>query len=122
MLTTIRYNFCRSVSGSARNIVLCNLGLLLADAEPAEAILFNRDIRPLLSENCYPCHGPDSNRRKADLRLDRRESAIDAGAFVPGRPEASEAIRRIFEADPEMRMPPPHSNRNLSRRDREILK
>ena len=56
---------------------------------------YNRDVRPILAENCFACHGPDSAARKADLRLDRREAAIESGAITPGDPEASELIARI---------------------------
>ena len=57
---------------------------------------FNRDIRPVLSEYCFACHGPDANHREADLRLDDREAAIDFGAIVPGEPEASLLVERIL--------------------------
>ncbi|NLX99782.1 MAG: DUF1549 domain-containing protein [Rhodopirellula sp.] len=85
-------------------------------ADPA--IVFNRDIRPLLSENCYRCHGPDAGQRQADLRLDTAEGAVaDLGgyrAIVPGKPEESEAYVRIAEPDESMRMPPADSGRQLS--------
>ena len=61
---------------------------------------FNRDIRPILSENCFACHGPDSASRKADLRLDRREVAVEAGAIVPGDPEASFLMRKVHASGP----------------------
>ena len=67
---------------------------------------FQRDIRPILATHCYPCHGPDGNARKADLRLDRRDDAVAAGAIVPGKPEESELWRRITASDPAERMPP----------------
>src|SRR6266404_6794006 len=74
-------------------------------------IEFNRDVRPILSENCFPCHGADSAARKAGLRLDRFEEAIaprkdSPPAIVPGKPEASELVRRITAADPDDIMPP----------------
>lgn len=74
-----------------------------------EAVEFNRDVRPILSDKCFFCHGPDSNKREADLRLDRREEAIEAGALKPGEPEASELLRRITSADPDQHMPPASS-------------
>ena len=69
-------------------------------ADAAAAIEYNRDIRPILSENCFACHGPDSAARKAELRLDRRDAAVEAGAIVPGKPDESELIARINCDDP----------------------
>src|SRR6185295_4710566 len=79
------------------------------------AIDFNRDIRPILSENCFTCHGQDGSKRKADLRLDVRELAIKNGAIVPKNAVASEMIKRIHAADAAERMPPPKSNRPCRR-------
>ena len=95
---------------------------VLAAAPAAQPITFNRDIRPILSENCFQCHGPDKNRRKADLRLDVREVAVEALAIVPGKPDESDAIRRIFDNDPEERMPPADSPRTLTDAQKQLLK
>lgn len=84
-------------------------------------ITFNRDIRPLLSENCFACHGPDSGSREADLRLDDREQAIEAGAITPGEPGDSELISRIMTDDPSIMMPPPDSRKKLTTEQKELL-
>ncbi|MDQ3624456.1 MAG: hypothetical protein M3463_18525, partial [Verrucomicrobiota bacterium] len=91
---------------------------LLSNARAAESISFNRDIRPILSDKCFQCHGPDKATREADLRLDTREglfAEID-GIFpvVPGKPEASEAMLRILSVDKDEMMPPPKSNKKLA--------
>ena len=80
-------------------LAVCSLGWSSARAQ--EPIGYNRTIRPILAENCFACHGPDSASRKADLRLDKREAAIEAGAIVPGKPGESELIERIISDDPE---------------------
>jgi mono/diheme cytochrome c family protein len=72
---------------------------------------YNREILPLLARQCYQCHGPDEKARKAKLRLDVREEAIKAGAFVPGNPEKSEVIARICSTDADVRMPPVSSKK-----------
>src|SRR5438874_4127047 len=74
---------------------------------------YNRDIRPILAENCFACHGPDSASRKAGLRLDKREAAIDAGAIAPGKPKESELVRRIHAADKD-HMPPVVTKKTLT--------
>ena len=83
---------------------------------------FNRDIRPILSENCFYCHGQDGNKREADLRLDVRQAAEESGAIKPGDSENSGIISRIYAGDPEVVMPPPKSNRRLSDEQKELLK
>lgn len=82
---------------------------------------FGRDIRPILSENCFYCHGQDGNQRQADLRLDDREAAIDHGAIVPGDAASSLLIERITADDPDMRMPPANSNRQLTAEQKQLL-
>ena len=87
----------------------------------AESLNFNRDIRPILSENCFYCHGVDGNKREADLRLDLREDAIEGGAIVPGDLEESEMYYRIHSTEEDEIMPPPDSNRILSSEQKKIL-
>src|ERR1041384_6591043 len=82
------------------------LGLRVAKAGDA-AIQYNRDIRPILFDNCFACHGPDSAARQADLRLDKRQAAVDKKAIVAGHPDESEMIRRILSDDADEQMPPP---------------
>lgn len=89
-----------------------------SDADP---IQYNRDIRPILSETCFACHGPDSASRKADLRLDRRDEAIAMSAIVPGKSDESEMIRRILSADAEEVMPPPASHKVLTEAQKRLL-
>jgi mono/diheme cytochrome c family protein len=100
------------------------LAALLVASTPSVAadIQYNRDIRPILAENCFACHGPDSAARKADLRLDKREVAIEMGAIVPGDVESSELVARVL-ADSELEiMPPPHSTKKLTDAQKQVLK
>ena len=85
----------------------------------AEELDFNRDIRPILSDKCYQCHGPDAKQRQAGLRLDSRDSALNAlesgaTAIVPGDVQHSELIQRIDSDDDDVRMPPPNSHKQLT--------
>ena len=89
------------------------------------AIQFNRDVRPILSENCFFCHGFDEKNRKGGLRLDTFEGATaDLGGYRAvdvSKPHASELLKRIHSNDPEDLMPPPESEKRLSDRDRQVL-
>ncbi len=87
-----------------------------------ERLQYNEDIRPILNEHCFSCHGPDSASRQADLRLDQREPAIEMKAIVPAKPDESEIIRRILSGDPDELMPPPKSKKPLSDAQKELLK
>jgi hypothetical protein len=99
------------------------------DGEPLpRTVSYNWDVRPILSQNCFRCHGPDAEVRKAGLRLDVSEMAYgelpkDRGkhAIVPGNPGKSELFRRITASDPEERMPPADTHLTLSRREVAIL-
>ena len=88
----------------------------------AATLTYNRDIRPILSDNCFACHGPDKNKRKAKLRLDDRDSATGLKAIVEGKPDDSEAIARINSTDPKELMPPPASHKKLSGAQKQLLR
>lgn len=90
-------------------------------AEPA-SLEYNRDIRPILADTCFACHGVDGAARQADLRLDLRQSAIDAGALEPGKPAESSLIERILTSDPELVMPPPKTHKKITDAQKETLR
>ena len=83
---------------------------------------YNEDVRPILAENCFYCHGPDGNKRKAKLRLDVRAVALEKKAFAPGDAEASDLVKRLFSKDSDEVMPPPDSHRTVTAAQKEILK
>jgi cytochrome c553 len=91
------------------------------EAQAADKLSFNRDVRPILAENCFACHGPDSASRKADLRFDRREVAVKAGAIVPGKPEESEMVRRILATSEDEVMPPASIHKPLTAGQKKTL-
>ncbi len=91
-------------------------------ANEAGKLQFNRDIRPILADACFACHGVDGNARQGDLRLDQREAAIDMGAIVPNDPKSSTLIARVLETDPDKIMPPPKSHKVLSEDQKNKLK
>jgi hypothetical protein len=88
----------------------------------AERPLYNRDVRPILAETCFACHGPDKMARKGDLRLDVREEALKAGAIVPGKPDQSPLIERIFTDDKHQLMPPAKTGKKLTAAQKDVLK
>ncbi len=93
----------------AKNSALVVVGFIVlipASVRGDDKIEYNRDIRPILAENCFACHGPDSASRKAKLRLDQFDAAVKAGAITPGKPNDSELVRRIVAEDVNERMPP----------------
>ncbi|MEY3547644.1 MAG: hypothetical protein RLZZ552_11 [Verrucomicrobiota bacterium] len=98
---------------------LALIGLTLPSAAKVD---YNEDVRPILSENCFYCHGPDGNKRKAKLRLDVRADALAKKAFVPGDAEASELIKRLSSTDSDEVMPPPDSHRTITPAQKEILR
>ena len=104
------------------SLLLIATGLAAADTK----LDFNRDIRPILSDNCFACHGFDAKKRKAKLRLDTTEgaTALKDGiqAVKPGDPEASELIKRILSKDPEEVMPPPETHKQITPTQVDILR
>jgi len=101
-------------------------GKLCAATVSVGVVDFTRDIRPILSDNCYQCHGPDEKARKAKLRLDTKEGAFrikdDKAVIVPGKSAESELVRRVSNNDPEEVMPPPKSNRKLTPAQIDLLR
>ena len=100
--------------------------VMSAAAASAAGPDFAREVRPVLSNRCFKCHGPDEDNQEAGLRLDLREAAIaelDSGtrAIVPGHPDDSEAIARITSTDPDLVMPPPHTKVSLTDHEKRIL-
>jgi hypothetical protein len=83
---------------------------------------FGRDIRPILANNCFECHGPDASSREADLRLDTAYDARTSGVIVPGKPDESELIRRLISDDSDKIMPPPHAPRKPTPQQVELLR
>ncbi len=96
------------------------LGVLIGSTAVAKEVSFNRDVRPILSDKCFACHGPDSNARKADLRLDLRDSALTV--IEPGKIDESELIHRITASDPDEVMPPVKFHKKISKQEVGILR
>ena len=106
--------------------ILLIIALMLGVTARAE-VSFNRDIRPIMSDTCFRCHGPDENSRMAGLRLDIREQALrptKSGRIpiVPGKPDESEMIRRIFSDEPRVAMPPAFADKHLTESQKETLR
>jgi hypothetical protein len=102
-------------------IIFLLLGTMLNRAQSSERVDFNFEIRPLLSDRCFKCHGPDEKSRKAKLRLDLadeayalRDAKSGTRAIVSGKPAESELVRRVTSTDPDEQMPPPDSNLKLN--------
>ena len=103
-------------------LLLATLSLHAAEPPVPAKIEFNRDVQPILSDNCFYCHGNDPKHREAKLRLDIRDEAVKAEAFIPGKAAKSELVSRIFTVDEDDLMPPPDSHKKLTQRQKEILK
>ena len=99
-------------------LLLLLLSILAPAADAGPAVEFNRDVRPILADACFACHGPDKAKRKAGLRLDREAKDV----VIPGQPDASELFRRISSADPNERMPPAKHPVKLTTRQIDLIK
>lgn len=108
-------------------LILFALPFFADDSHADDVLSFNRDVRPILSDNCFACHGPDKGNRKSGLRLDDRDAAIapaESGdaAIVPGDVKKSSLVSRIFSDDPDEVMPPRSSHKQLTAKQKETLK
>lgn len=106
--------------------LICGLLAATGGLRAEDVPTFNRDVRPILSDACFACHGFDAKKRKADLRLDTAEGALaDLGGYaavVPGKPEESELWKRIVTTDPDEVMPPPEHHKTLGEKEKDILR
>src|SRR5437588_7900935 len=110
-------------------LALAFLVQLAPAADSLDTVDFNFQVRPILADRCFKCHGPDEKARKAKLRLDAAESAYairdqktGTRAIVPGHPEKSELYLRITSSDDDTRMPPPQSKLNLAAGEKDVLR
>jgi len=113
-----------------RSFVVClaaaaGVSAAVVSAQP-DRVSFNRDVRPIMSDTCFRCHGPDRNARKADMRLDLRDEATRPTRsshvpIVPGDPGKSEIIARIFATGANV-MPPPYAHKELTPEQKELIR
>ena len=108
-------------------VLIATFGVSGTSLEAADGkVSYDRDIRPILSDNCFACHGPDAAQVKGGLRIDLRDSATKSRdgsiAIVPGKPDKSTLIERIFAKDESTVMPPPESHKKLTKRQKQLLK
>jgi len=122
----MNFRICVRLSAMLWTCLSLSAAVPVTAAELPEVVEFNRDIRPILSDNCFFCHGPDKNKRQADLRLDTEAGLLgvagNAGAVVPGKPDESPLLQRILTADPETHMPPPSTGKSLTADQIQLLR
>ncbi|MBI3878715.1 MAG: PSD1 domain-containing protein [Verrucomicrobia bacterium] len=114
-------------SRSLLTLVTVALPAIAAFGAAKHEVKFNRDIRPIMSDTCFHCHGPDAKARKANLRLDLRDEALKPAKsgeipIVPGKPEKSEIIKRIFTKDTDDLMPPPDAHKTFTPAQKDLFK
>jgi len=115
------------VSAVTARLIILSAALVAATCAAAPAPDFQREVRPILSRQCFACHGPDEHSRKGGLRLDLRDAAVAPAksgkrAIVPGKPDASELIRRITSTDHNKVMPPPEVKKQLTPAEVDLLR
>lgn len=107
-------------------LLILACAILPRGSRAAEPVSFLRDIRPILSEGCFQCHGPDDKNRKAGLRLDTKQGAFsevnEGMTLVAGKPDESVLLQRVQSSDPKKQMPPPKSGKKLTQRQIELLR
>jgi hypothetical protein len=114
---------------AAGAVIVIAAGVQLAGQtaeSPATAISFNRDVRPIMSGTCFRCHGPDESSRRAGMRLDLRDEALkrrgNGTPIVPGKPDESLVVRRIFAEDPARVMPPANIHKELTAAQKQTIR
>jgi len=109
-----------------RILIALAISTAISSTAKSKDVQYNRDVLPILSANCFACHGADRVTRQADLRLDQAESAFanhdGITAIRPGKPKQSEVVTRIFSNNPDNQMPPPDHDQQLTNAERQILK
>src|SRR5687768_1896420 len=106
----------------SRTLLSAIIALGFASRLTAADVEFNRDVRPILSDACYACHGPDARARQAELRPDTKDGLADETVVIPGQSAKSGLVQRITAADPSEVMPPPKSGKKLTPKQVETLK
>jgi hypothetical protein len=123
-MQAFRYLFKRMLLSAAFGLALMSLAPAAVAAD--EGIVFSRDIRPILSQNCFGCHGPDDKQRKAELRLDTKGGLFNElggqTPFVPFKADKSEALRRMASDDADERMPPPQTGKRVSAAQLDLIR
>src|SRR5271156_2835417 len=112
---------------SVRYFAAFVMALALLHAEQAGRVSFNRDIRPIMSDTCFRCHGPDKSSRMANMRLDIRAEALKplrdgAVPIAPGDPEHSAIVQRVFAPTPARRMPPQYAHKDLTESQKDLIR
>jgi len=120
-MTEIRNSDLRWIFSLALPFAWMTLGVSCTRllAEPPD---FNRDVRPILADKCFSCHGPDSKHREAELRLDVEDSTRAANIIVAGQPDESQMIQRLVTANPDERMPPLKTGKQLTEKEIQVLR